>query len=588
MPSQSHLWRGVVMFLLLIFNYNLNGQHPKQQEIDSLLAVVELDVADSTIFKSYRQLFNLHFRRDIAKAKEYLDKEVSIAQKTGVQNNIILAKVHEGIYYSITRNNSKALELFTEAKEYYEKVGDRKKVGSSLLNISSVQLDLGNHKQALESQMESLKICEEFGETGISLGKNYYTIGNIHRMSRNLSIANEWFKKALIEYEKAGSEMYASQVYFTLGTNYLRIDSLDKAEPMLIKATNYFRKVNNSNALSILLSGLGMCSISKNDYDKALELYLESLDLTRQVGDFNREMDISSKLGHLHYLRKEYPQSIKYQKFSLAKAREFGLRGNELEYLKDLGNALGANEDYREAYQTLKTYDILNDSIQKEDNLAALSEIETKYQTEKKEQEIILLEEKDKRSSLEKKVMFAGIIGLILLFGLLFYAMRQKVTKNKLAKAKVDQELEYSQKELDLKKQELTAYALQLAHKNEVLEDIKTNVSNAQNQKDNNRSLQQVINKIDFNQNDDESWDGFRSRFLAVHVDFESKVKEKFPSVSANELRLMALLKMNLSSKEIANILNISGEGIKKARYRLRKKLSLSTGASLEEMVLSI
>jgi DNA-binding CsgD family transcriptional regulator len=61
-----------------------------------------------------------------------------------------------------------------------------------------------------------------------------------------------------------------------------------------------------------------------------------------------------------------------------------------------------------------------------------------------------------------------------------------------------------------------------------------------------------------------------------------------YPEVSNNDLRLMSLLKMNLSSKEIANILNISVEGVKKARYRLRKKLNLNTEESQQELVIEL
>ena len=63
---------------------------------------------------------------------------------------------------------------------------------------------------------------------------------------------------------------------------------------------------------------------------------------------------------------------------------------------------------------------------------------------------------------------------------------------------------------------------------------------------------------------------------------------KSYPEVSTNDLRLMSLLKMNLSSKEIANILNISIEGVKKARYRLRKKLNLNTEESLQELVIEL
>ena len=61
-----------------------------------------------------------------------------------------------------------------------------------------------------------------------------------------------------------------------------------------------------------------------------------------------------------------------------------------------------------------------------------------------------------------------------------------------------------------------------------------------------------------------------------------------YPEVSNNDLRLMSLLKMNLSSKEIANILNISVEGVKKVRYRLRKKLNLNTEESPQELVIEL
>ncbi len=97
-----------------------------------------------------------------------------------------------------------------------------------------------------------------------------------------------------------------------------------------------------------------------------------------------------------------------------------------------------------------------------------------------------------------------------------------------------------------------------------------------------------MINTINLDINNDNNWEQFRSYFEDVHKGFNSKVKKQYPEVSPNDLRLMALLKMNLSSKEIANILNISTEGVKKARYRLRKKLNLSTEDSLQELVIEL
>ena len=97
-----------------------------------------------------------------------------------------------------------------------------------------------------------------------------------------------------------------------------------------------------------------------------------------------------------------------------------------------------------------------------------------------------------------------------------------------------------------------------------------------------------MANTIKFNLQDEKSWANFSRFFDEVHQGFNEAVKKNYPDVSPNELRLMALLKMNLTSKEIASILNISHDGIKKARYRLRKKLNISSDESLSDLIISI
>ena len=135
---------------------------------------------------------------------------------------------------------------------------------------------------------------------------------------------------------------------------------------------------------------------------------------------------------------------------------------------------------------------------------------------------------------------------------------------------------------------ELTTHALHLAHKNEVLLDLKAQLKELKSDSPNSRSYQNVINTINLDINNDSNWEQFRTYFEDVHKDFNANVKRNYPEVSANDLRLMSLLKMNLSTKEIANILNISTEGVKKARYRLRKKLNLTTEDSLQELVIEL
>jgi hypothetical protein len=229
-------------------------------------------------------------------------------------------------------------------------------------------------------------------------------------------------------------------------------------------------------------------------------------------------------------------------------------------------------------------YNRLNDSIFNTTKSKQIEEMRALFEIEQKEQEIALKEKEIE--SLEQKAEISNLqrilLGAALVLSLLgFYGLRQKIKRNKLERAKI-------QAELAIKKKELTTHALNLARKNEVLEALKQKAKELKQSETDSKGYAQLIRTINFDLQDDNNWENFSRYFEDVHKDFNGNVKRKYPDVTSNELRLMALLKMNLSSKEIANILNISSDGIKKARQRLRKKMRLSPEDSLETTVMAI
>ena len=86
----------------------------------------------------------------------------------------------------------------------------------------------------------------------------------------------------------------------------------------------------------------------------------------------------------------------------------------------------------------------------------------------------------------------------------------------------------------------------------------------------------------------DKDWEQFASHFDSVHTSFLRILKQKYPLVSAHELKLCAYLRMNLSSKEIAQLENISVRGVEISRYRLRKKLQIPTETNLFDFLLQL
>ncbi|MDO9553402.1 two-component regulator propeller domain-containing protein [Rhodonellum sp.] len=143
--------------------------------------------------------------------------------------------------------------------------------------------------------------------------------------------------------------------------------------------------------------------------------------------------------------------------------------------------------------------------------------------------------------------------------------------------------------EIKSKNKELASATMHLINKNGFIDHVKdhvaTVVKKSKNQEVKNE-LQKVIQSIDKNMAGDNDWEQFEIHFDQVHGDFVNRFKNQFEDLSPQEIKLSAYLRMNLSSKEIAHLMNISTRGIEIARYRLRKKLNLNRAENLQEFIL--
>lgn len=145
--------------------------------------------------------------------------------------------------------------------------------------------------------------------------------------------------------------------------------------------------------------------------------------------------------------------------------------------------------------------------------------------------------------------------------------------------------------EIDFKNSELASSAMHLLKKGELLTKIKTGLSQLIKEMDNPQAiseLKKMVRTLNEDEHMDEEWENFSNHFDKVHSDFLSVLKELHPNVSANELKLSAYLRMNLSTKEIAQLMNISVRGVEISRYRLRKKLTLASEITLFDYLINI
>ena len=145
--------------------------------------------------------------------------------------------------------------------------------------------------------------------------------------------------------------------------------------------------------------------------------------------------------------------------------------------------------------------------------------------------------------------------------------------------------------DINFKNSELASSAMHLVKKGELVSKMKTELAHVMKSVSNPQAeteIKKIIKTISEDDNIDREWENFTLHFDKVHSDFISALMEIHPGISNNEVKLCAYLRMNLSTKEIAQLMNISVRGVEVSRYRLRKKLELATEVSLFDYLINI
>lgn len=207
------------------------------------------------------------------------------------------------------------------------------------------------------------------------------------------------------------------------------------------------------------------------------------------------------------------------------------------------------------------------------------------------------------RSTLAK-VFYASTGLLLLLFGARFQKRRYKRKAQKLEESKLQKlaevEKQKEQELLALKEEKieselqhvnklLAASTMNLVVKNEFIEAIKEELNalkQSDRKTDTKKALEKIVKEIDITLKLQEDWEQFEYHFDQVHGDFLIRLRNEFPNLSPSEQKLCTLLRLNLNTKDIANLLSISLRGVEVARYRLRKKLNLEKGQNLSKFIL--
>jgi len=390
----------------------------------------------SEIGKTYREQGNYE------KALEYFINSTKLAEESGDKMGLGLVLGEIGVTYKEQGNYGKALEYHLRAANVKEEIGFKRGLGWTFDQIGVNYREQGNYKKALEYYLKASDVKEEIGFKR-GLGWTFGEIGNIYKEQRNYEKALEYHLKAARVKEEIGFKRGLVYTLDVIGKIYRDLGNNNKALEHYTKALKINEEIGNKNGMTFSCNNIGNLYANQGRYDKALQYQNRGLQIAQETASKklirNAYRDISrtwAKMG-------EHPPA-----------------------------PLNRGEYYKNALKYYRLSAAYKDSIFNEKSSGQIAEMEAKYQNDKKQREIELLNKENEINALElsKKeaevnkqriIIFSSVGAFIFALALAFllynrYRIKQRANRELGAKNKALDEAYTQLKELEQFKESMT------------------------------------------------------------------------------------------------------------------------------------
>lgn len=380
----------------------------------------------------------------------------------------------------------------------------------------------------------------------------HYSMAVLNRKAGRYEVAMDYIDSCLVLKDKL--DLGISNTGYLdaeLGRNYLHLNKTELAEGYLIKANTFFKEQGLHYEIMTSLF-LGDLYTEKRSWSLAEQYYSKCLYL---ISLFNSHSDVSKEA---------------LQKLSFAQSK------------------LGKNQ---EAYANLLSAFSISDSLynSKSSLNSDLFQIKNKYadELETKDRQILEQNSELNRQRLVQtrlRMLIASILFLVIaaLVLLRYQSRMRKINLEKQQlKLRAEQDLERALALTEVKTRELTASALQMIEKERFIEELLKELEESSSS-----SYPSMASKVLRSKKD--MWQEFNMRFTEVNTEFYNKLREHHPDLTPTEQKHCALIKLNFSSKEMADLLNITLNTVHISRHRIRKKFGLERDDNLSNYIADI
>ena len=537
------------------------------------------------------------------KALMYLQEAFTISTSLNYTEGIGKSLLWQGRVYYYKDDYPLSNKYFDKAEKALATTNDQESL-AFLYFAKAVNCKIrGDYIHAVELYQQAIQVAEETGNT-ILMATCYAGIGRVLLDRNEPEKAMSYFREALI-FKKLSNDLKGeANILSAIAITFDQTGATDSSLAYHYRALKIKEEFGMDRSVASSEYQIAGVLIKKGCYRDAEKALNSAMDIFSQMDE--KTGIIISKLRLAAAKNKQgKPGSVDLALEGLAMARKIDNPNLISHSYKVLSDIYAFNDDYKESYNYLLKYKTIQDSLFSSEKERILIELEAKYQAEKKDNEIKLLKsetEVQRKNNLLLIVLIVVFAGVIVM---LTYFFRLKSTAFKRQQMLLEQEKiihrqehqidekekQLLQEQLESKNRELASKALEMIRYNDaissIIEKLEDLNSTLKESPETVKPIKDIIRELE-NHNKQNIWSEFEKIFKNIHSDFYDKLLTICPDLSASEIKTAALLKLNLTTKEIAAITFKSEGGIKTTRYRLRKKLNLSSDDKLVPFLMQI
>jgi tetratricopeptide (TPR) repeat protein len=420
-----------IIFVFLLPSYLFAVNTAKS---DSILTVIRNAGSDTDRINAQLALYTEIQYSNPDGALKLAVEALHSAEQTGYKRGIANAERMIGLSYFFKSKYDSAKSYYDNSLVHCEELNDSLCMAKAILNLASIENYKGQLDAALSLYLKSLSILERMNEKQIR-AKAYNNIGLIHRKLYNYDKALQYYFSSLKIKEETGDQQGICNTLDNISGVYADQKKYKDAIEYNLRSLKIRESIDDKVGIAYSYVNLGINYAMKEDNNLALEYLLEGFKRNEKLENDKAAAETCPHIGKIYAIKKDYSNALLYLQKGIDLTKQLGVNEIARDCYHGLSNTYKKMNDFKKSNEALEIYIELKDSIMTADKNKALVEMETKYDTEKKDNSIKLLN-KDKeiqsgiieKQKVTRNFMWAGFGAFTVFSGisLFFYYQKKK------------------------------------------------------------------------------------------------------------------------------------------------------------------